>query len=127
MITRLKRWLALWRWRREFAAQVDMPWPVPPDDRPEPSVDDAAALRAFLQGPVGTRLVEALRRMEYDCALAAAIRPQPQGRNYAAGFAAGSRNMAAYFLTLSVARPADEQNADDADDGVESLRARYTP
>jgi hypothetical protein len=122
-------WFTLWAWRRAWLAQVNMPWPIFPD-QPANEIwqeDDAAALRLFLGGPTGTRLVQALQRMEYDTMVAASLRAQPQGRNYAAGYAAGSRNMAAYMMTLSAARPEAEQSADETAQGEASLRARYAP
>lgn len=128
LITALQLWIAVASWRREWARQVSMPWPIFPD-RPRHEIwqdDDAATLRLFLTGPTGSRLVQALQRMEYDTAVAAALQAQPQGRDYAAGYAAGSRCMAAYMMTLSAARPEAEQSADDAQ-GEAALRARYAP
>ena len=128
LITALQLWIAVWTWRRQWARQVSMPWPIFPD-RPQHELwqeDDAATLRLFLTGPTGSRLVQALQRMEYDTAVSAALHAQPQGRDYAAGYAAGSRCMAAYIMTLSAARPEAEQSADDAQ-GEAALRARYAP
>lgn len=129
LIQSLHLWLAVWRWRREWARQVAMPWPILPDGALGSlwQNDDAATLRAWFATPTGLRLVQALQRMEYDTAISAALRAQPQGRDYAAGYAAGSRCMAAYIMTLSAARPEAEQTADDADQGEASLRARYAP
>lgn len=135
MKARFAQWIAfltaqviLWRWRQEWARQVRMPWPVFPTAAGQNvfANDDAAHLRAFLGGAPGQRLVQALQRMEYDCAISSALRAQPEGRDYAAGYAAGSRCMAAYFLTLSAARPEAEQTADDSQ-GEAALRARYSP
>lgn len=128
LIQSLRLWLAFWRWRREWARQVAMPWPILPDATSAIwALDDAAALRVWFATPTGLRLVQALQRMEYDTAVSAALHAQPQGRDYAAGYAAGSRCMAAYIMTLSAARPEAEQSADDADQGEASIRARYAP
>jgi hypothetical protein len=125
-LRRLRRLIELLRLARAWRAQVAMPWPLPPDADPM-HPEDAAALRSFLASETGSRVCAALRRMEYETALAASQRPQPSGRDYACGYAAGTRNMAAYFLTLS-APPSESADLADADaQGATAVRARYTP
>ena len=123
---RLRRLLELLRWAHAWRRMVHAPWPIPPDGDPM-QTGDAAALRAFLGSEAGQRIIAALGRMEYETARAVCVRPQPQGRDYACGYAAGSRDMAAYLLTLS-APPSESADLADADaQGAAAVRARYTP
>lgn len=119
-------WYAVLQFRREWARQVRMPWPVPPDGQDEPwTPEDAATLNLFLRGPNGSRVMAMLRRHEYDTAVMAVNNSHPQGRDYACGYASGFRSCAAAIITLSAAQTVSEQSADGDLKDEDSIGARY--
>jgi len=128
LFAELRAWFFLLRFRREWARQVRMPWPVPPIEQGHTwGPEDADTLNLFLRGPNGSRVMAMLRRHEYDTAVMAVNNAHPQGRDYACGYASGFRSCAAAIITLSAAQTVSEQIADEDRQGEDSVGARYAP
>ncbi|MBS0229449.1 MAG: hypothetical protein JSS23_12260 [Proteobacteria bacterium] len=135
MISRLRQgpagvraWYGFWRWRRAWARQVAMPWPVPPQlpEGEQWTNADAAVVDAFFRTDTGRRALQSLQRMEYDTALQACTARQPgTTREYAAGYACGFRCCAAYLMTLSAERT-DSAQPVEGDSSEAAIRDRYS-
>lgn len=125
VLTLIREWIHLWRWRRDWAKQAAMPWPVPPAGDEEWTNEDAQRLVAFLKSDSGALALRMLQRLEYDN-YSAACNQEQRSREYAAGYASGFRCCAAFLVTLSVERSETAQITDPAAEDDAAFRARFT-
>ena len=131
----LRRFLRRWRkhararaYLRRWADIIGAPLPVPPDETTPWTRDDAAALLAFAGGVTGQRLILRLRQWDHATAYSACNQPQPNGRDFAAGYAAGTRaTVALVIVELSQPPREEEEPANTPPPGAERLRARLSP
>lgn len=121
----LVAWVVCWSYRRNWVKRVTMPWPVPAPASPKWEKEDAERLLYFLNSPVGQKLMERMRRAEYDMATHACGNAQAN-HAYATGYASGFRSCAALLVVLSVA-PTESEQADEDQLGEDSVRARNAP
>lgn len=81
-------------------------FPLAPRQTPEWDRGDAAALRAFLAGPAGSKLMEIMRYQEQSVNASAVMRRDRF--EYACGYAAGFRTAFAWIHSLSANVPPQE-------------------
>jgi len=91
---------------RAWFGQLDLPLPPAPLDVEQWTPEDAAALKGFIAGGAGQKLVREFRRYEAQLLEAAAMRNLTgEQLTQACGFAAGFRGSFAYWIQLSATHP----------------------